>query len=145
MKVTIKILVLFFLTSVTFQTTSQNLAYNNVDYIKDYPKNNATTSSKALANGSYFYRTNTKKVLVEINGNSYTEYHPNNEFIKAEINWTTSNSYKLIITEIKKADLPFKKGTELKTEILKVKGKKYIYKSTLGNNNWTGKLIKVSE
>lgn len=142
MKVTSKTLVLFILISTTFQSYSQNLAYNKLN---NNLKKKATVSNKTLENGSYFYLKNHRKIFVEINGNSYTEYHPNNEFIKAEINWITKNRYKLIITEIEKSGLPFKKGTELKTKVSKVRGEKYKYKSTLGKHSWTGKLFKVSE
>lgn len=139
-----KILFVLFITGLTTIITSQNLALNDKSVKLNIPQKNIVIK-KVLDNGSYFYSCCTEKILVEINGNSYTEYHPNNEFIKAKITWVTNNSYKLIITEIKKAGLPFKKGTELKTEILKIKGQKYSYKSTLNTHSWTGKLNKIIE
>ena len=102
-------------------------------------------ANKVLADGTYFYSENKGKILVKIKGDNYTEFHPNNEFIKANIEWISNKMYKLVITEIKKSDLPFKKGTFLITEITKVKEDSYYYQSTLGLQNWTGKLIKVSE
>ena len=143
MKKLFKHLIILITLSATSNAFSQDLAYNNVNHDINSPKK-STTTSKALEDGNYFYSKNTNKVLVEIKGDTYTEYHPNNEFVKAKIKWTSSSSYKLIITEINKPNLPFKKGTELKTEIVKKKGKKFYYKSELAKRNWTGKLIKVS-
>jgi hypothetical protein len=52
--------------------------------------------------------------------------------------------YKLVITEIKKSNLPFKKGTQLITKITRIKEDNYYYKASLGQQAWTGKLVKVS-
>jgi hypothetical protein len=106
---------------------------------------NKTIINKVLADGTYFYSENKGKILVKIKGANYTEYHPNQEFIKANIEWVSNRMYKLVITEIKKSNLPFKRGTLLITEITKIKEDNYYYQSTLGQQNWTGKLVKVSE
>jgi hypothetical protein len=142
MKKALQILFVILTTGLTTVITSQNLSNNNVDIKLNEPieKN---TLKKVLENGKYYYSKSAEKVLVEIKGDAYIEYHPNNEFIKAKIKWDSNNCYRLIITEIKKPNLPFKKGIELKTEIIKVKGKKYSYRSELKNRKWTGKLIKV--
>ncbi|MFQ3305438.1 MAG: hypothetical protein ACI9JT_000355 [Polaribacter sp.] len=105
---------------------------------------NKTIIKKALTDGTYFYSENKGKILVKIKGTNYTEYHPNNEFIKANIEWISNRVYKLVITEIKKSNLPFKKGTQLITKITRIKEDNYYYKASLGQQAWTGKLVKVS-
>lgn len=141
MKTSTKSVVILFIISITFNSIAQNLAYNKVDFSRKHLKSKVV--NKALEDGKYFYDNSVNKIIVEINGDEYKETYPNNEFIKAKIKWVTNNSYKLVITEIKKPNLPFKKGTKLKTEIVKIKGNKHFYKSQLADRNWSGKLIKL--
>ncbi len=144
MKKVIKPFVLLLIISVTFNTISQNIAYNSVSNMTKKLQKNNIVINKVLDDGKYHYAKSKEKVLIEINGDKYIEHHPNNEFIKAKIIWSSNNNYKLVITEINKPNLPFIKGTELKTEIVKKKGKKFYYKSELANRNWAGKLVKFS-
>jgi hypothetical protein len=98
-----------------------------------------------LKEGVYTYKLGSNDIKVVFKDNYYTEYHPNNEFIKAKVNWSSENEYTLTIVKIKKDNLPFKEGTELKTKITKVKGDKYYYESDLGSSTWDGKFKKVDE
>jgi hypothetical protein len=97
---------------------------------------------KILTEGNYTYLYKGKEVSVEIKDGYFKEKHENNEFIKAKIKWISENEYSLTITDIKKQNLPFKRGTLLKTKITKVKNNEYYYESDLNGLIWTGKLIK---
>ncbi|MCG1035236.1 hypothetical protein [Polaribacter sargassicola] len=104
------------------------------------------SSYTALQNGTYSYKLGSEEIKVSIEGGYYTEHHPNNEFIKAKINWVAADEYTLTIVDLKKDNLPFKAGTKLSTKITKVKGDKYYYESDLLGSNqstWTGKFKKL--
>ncbi len=104
-----------------------------------------TSVKKALDNGKYKYCTSSCDVIVEIKGDSYTEYYPNEEFIKANIKWVTKDEYKLIITAIEKKGLPFNVGTIMTTKIIRTKGNTHYYESHLDGLTWSGKFIKTLE
>ena len=129
--------------------SSHNLISQNIvmtSYETDNLKNTKTFNAKntALKEGLYKYKNMRSEVLVEIKDNTYTEYHPNNEFIKANINWIDKYTYVLTITALNKSSFPHSVGTELITNITKIKGKKILYEATIDNGlSWSGKFIKV--
>lgn len=110
---------------------------------KSKVKEEATIKNKVLDEGKYFYQNGNKEVLVVIEDGFYTEYHENKEFIKAKIEWSSKNEYKLVITEIKKKNIPFGVGTKMDTKIVRVKGSRFYYESNLQGLTWSGKFMKV--
>ena len=110
---------------------------------KSKVKEEVTIKNKVLDEGKYFYQNGNKEVLVVIEDGFYTEYHENNEFIKAKIEWSSKNEYKLVITEIKKKNIPFGVGTKMDTKIVRVKGSRFYYESNLQGLTWSGKFMKV--
>ncbi|AQS94296.1 hypothetical protein BXQ17_09575 [Polaribacter sp. BM10] len=107
---------------------SQNVNYQQTSITNDY-----------MQDGTYKYCNDTCDVIVEIKNDVYTEFYPNNEFIKAKIQWINRKEYKLVITEIKKSDLPFGIGTIMKTKIVRKKGSTFYYESNLQGLSWSGK------
>ncbi|MDX6745347.1 hypothetical protein SHK09_00975 [Polaribacter sp. PL03] len=137
------------LLATTINLYSQNIAMVHVpenateQYSEDFDSANI-----ALKDGNYTYKLGSNDISISIKDGYYIENHPNNEFIKAKIDWTSADEYTLTIVEINKKDIPFRKGTMLNTKITKVRGDKYYYKSDLldsHNSSWTGKLKKIEE
>lgn len=138
---------LFLATTINFYC--QDIAMINIDKTSTEIYSNETeVANTVLKNGTYTYKLGANDIIVSIKGGYYTEYHPNDEFIKAEINWTSESEYTLTIVDLKRKNIPFKEGTTLNTKITKVKGDKYYYRSDLlnsGDSSWTGKFRKVAE
>ncbi|MCI2229894.1 hypothetical protein MC378_12015 [Polaribacter sp. MSW13] len=147
MKNTIKtfgIAILFLATTINFYSQDIAMTTSERDTQVTYSSDTVITNT-ALKEGTYTYRLGSNDVIVSIKGDYYTEYYPNNEFIKAKINWTSEDEYTLTIVDLKKKNIPFKAGTTLNTKITKVKGNKYYYKSDLQDLSWTGKFKKVDD
>ncbi|TXD49797.1 hypothetical protein [Polaribacter sp. IC073] len=127
--------------------SNQNLQINRLDTfnISEDDENVEKIQSTLLNEGKYTFDNGEKDILVEIKDGYYTEYYPNNEFVKAKIEWTSKSEYNLIITEINKKGLPFGEGTILNTKISRVKGSRYYYESNLEGLTWSGKFIKVKD
>ena len=121
---------------------SNELELFETDYKTD-PEDKEVIKETSLEEGKYAYTSKGKEVIVEIKDGFYTEYHGENEFIKAKINWSSENNYKLVVTEIQKENLPFKEGTVMETEIIKVKGDKFYYESNLEGLTWSGRFRKI--
>jgi hypothetical protein len=102
-------------------------------------------SNALLSEGAYTFDNGDKKISVEIKDGYYTEHYANNEFIKAKINWTSKSEYNLVITEIQKKNLPFVAGTIMHTKIVRVKGNRYYYMSSLKGLTWEGKFVKTAK
>lgn len=140
-----KVIIFLLFVSFTSKFFAQDIAYNDVKINLTKEKKSNATFKKSLEDGKYKYDNSRSEVIVEIKGNSYTEYYPNNEFIKAEIHWLSTDEYILIIKEIKKPNLPFKKGDVFNTKILKNRGNRYYYSSGYQDRNWTGKFLKIDD
>lgn len=124
---------------------SQNLAINTnlkKTSVNNFIPKNKKAVNTILTEGNYTYVCKGKEVLVKIKDGYYKENYENNEFIEAKINWISENEYSLTITDINKKNLPFKKGTQLNTKIIKVKNNKYYYESNLNGLTWTGNFKK---
>ncbi|KGL62256.1 hypothetical protein [Polaribacter sp. Hel1_85] len=132
---------LLLLISFNFQTTfSQDLALNN--YLRPSSKsfsihNRVIVENPVLKDGSYTYKFREKNISVEIRDGFYYEYHPKKEYIKAKIEWITEFKYKLVVVDIEKRNAPLKVGSELISQIIKIKEDEYFY--TFRLNNKTGK------
>ena len=130
-----------------YQTSfSQDLALSN--FLKPLSKsyavsNNIVVRNAILEDGKYTYTFKEKNILVEIKDGYYYEYHPNNEYIKAEIDWITEYKYNLIIVDIEKKGVPLKVGSKLTSEITKIKGDEFFYTSILNNKKGSGSFKKV--
>lgn len=100
-----------------------------------------------LSDGNYVFNANKKeKVFVTIENGFYTEIYPNNEFVKAKINWVSEYAYKLKIVEVKKARFKYKVGEEFTSEITDITEEKYSYQTKLENGKiYRGKLLKLKE
>ncbi len=126
---------------------NSNDANNNLTFTKTTisidPEDKKVIKETVLEEGKYTYNNKGKEVVVEIKDGYYTEYHGKDEFIKASISWSSENNYKLVVTEIHKKNLPFKEGTVMETEIIKVKGNKFYYESNLEGLTWSGKFLKI--
>tara|TARA_R110002049_G_scaffold74988_9_gene193190 strand:- start:2172 stop:2660 length:489 start_codon:yes stop_codon:yes gene_type:complete len=157
MKNKAKLVGLFLLALVNSQNiASQDVAMNNGRdevnteniynlYVGESSEEEVEVKNTALEEGKYLYQSGNKNVLVVIENGYYTEYHENNEFIKAKIKWSSENEYKLVITEIKKENLPFGVGTKMDTKIVRVKGARFYYESNLQGLTWSGKFLKVED
>lgn len=75
--------------------------------------NSVVIKNAALENGRYTYKFLENDIVVDIKDNLYYEYHPNNEFVKAKIDWISEYEYKLIIIDMERMEAPFKIGTTL--------------------------------
>lgn len=136
--------VLFLATSVNFY--SQRLANVDANSKRTYRKATPKPSFKTcLEEGTYSYKLGSDEITVSIKDGIYTEYHPNNEFIKAKIEWNSEQEYSLTILEIKKRNLPFERGLKLNTKITRIKGNRFYYKSILDGKSWTGKFEKIDD
>ena len=87
-----------------------------------------------------------KEVLVEFKGNKHIELHQKGKYyIKSNIEWISDCEYYLIIEDVNLPDFPFQIGSKLHTKILKVRGDRVYYKSTLGDRSWEGKMVKTEK
>lgn len=109
------------------------------------PDNNIDRTEKSIKDGKYKYSNASCDVIVEFKNNTYTEYHPNKEYIKAKIKWLTEHHYMLEIVEIQKKDLPFGVGTKMTTKVVRKKGNFISYESNLQGLTWSGKFVKIKE
>ncbi|WP_435414955.1 hypothetical protein [Polaribacter aestuariivivens] len=146
MKNLFKSSVLILLLNIALQTSAQDVAYNDVKgvpFIK--PLKTKVVENKSLEDGKYTYDNSIHKVIVEIEEDTYTEFYPKGEYIKAKMVWLSENEYELEIVDINKKNLPFKVGDKLTTTIQKNRGKRYYYESAYEDRSWTGKLTKIIE
>lgn len=96
-----------------------------------------------LEEGKYVYTSKGNEIIVEIKDGYYTEYHTNNQYIKAKIEWSAENKYSLEIIDINRDNLPFEVGTKMDTKIVKIKGSRIYYESNLQGLTWSGKFRKI--
>lgn len=133
MKKLIHRLIVLLLIGFSFNFEAQNLD-NNID-----------RTEKSIKDGKYKYTNASSDVIVEFKKNTYTEYHPNKEYIKAKIKWLTDHRYMLEIVEIQKKDLPFGVGTKMTTKVVRKKGNFISYESNLQGLTWSGKFVRIKE
>lgn len=139
--------VFLLLISLNFQTSfSQDKIRGNMisSYTKMYTlAKNVVVENPILADGKYTYTFKEKEIIVEIKNGYYYEYHPEKEYIKAVINWSSEFNYKLVIVDIEKKGVPLYVGSELTAEITKIEGDEYFYTSFLNNKKGSGSFKKV--
>ncbi len=140
------VIVFLFILFSSQKTFSQDLAYTN--YFKPLSKvykvsNNVAIKNAVLEDGKYTYKFRKNTILVEIKNGFYYEYHPKKEYIKAKIDWISEYEYRLIIIDIEKRGVPFKVGSELTAEIIKIKGNEYFYSSRFKNKIGSGSFKKL--
>ena len=139
-----------FTACVLFSSTilSQDIALSNS--IKPYA-NYYNFSSKVviknavLDDGMYMYEYKNRKVNVEIKEGYYYEYMHNNQFLKAKIDWVSEFKYKLTIVQVETDNYPFEKGDSLTSEIIKIEGDEYYYKSFFNGKVGKGNFIKLAD
>ncbi len=105
--------------------------------------NSVVIKNAALENGRYTYKFLENDIVVDIKDNLYYEYHSNNEFVKAKIDWISEYEYKLTIIGMERREAPFKIGTTLSAEITKIDGINYYYNSKLNGKTAKGKFKKI--
>ncbi|RCS26357.1 hypothetical protein DUT90_11355 [Polaribacter sp. WD7] len=89
----------------------------------------------------YTYKYNGNDVLVSFKDGEHTEYFENKKyFIKSKVRWISNEECIMTIQFSNLPNFPFRKGTELKMKILKIRRGKVFYQSTLGGRTWTGKM-----
>lgn len=99
-----------------------------------------------LKNNHFKYQLNGKTVEVEFNEDKHIELHQNGKYyIKSNVEWVSDCEYYLIIQDVTLPDFPFQLGSKLHLKIIKVRGDRVYYKSTMGNRTWEGKMIKVDK
>ena len=139
-----------FFTCILFSSIvlSQDIALSNS--IKPYA-NYYNFSSKVviknatLEDGMYMYGYKKRKVNVEIKDGYYYEYMHNNQFLKAKIDWVSEFKYKLTIVQVETDQYPFEKGDSLISEITKIEGDEYHYKSFFKGKLGRGNFVKLAE
>ncbi|WP_299062617.1 hypothetical protein [uncultured Polaribacter sp.] len=147
LKLTCTALIIFFGFQ-TLQAQQSDVASNETSnyYQTELPNSNSKSleiKETLLEEGKYVYSSKGNEVIVEIKDGYYTEYHANNEYIKAKIEWSAENKYTLEIIDINKDNLPFEVGTKMDTEIVKIKGTRIYYESNLEGLTWSGKFRKI--
>lgn len=137
-----------FFTFVLFSSTilSQDIALSNS--IKPYANYYNFSSKVVIKNavldeGLYVYEYKKRKINVEIKDGYYYEYMHNNQFLKAKIDWLSEFKYKLTIVKIQTEQYSFKKGDSLTSEITKIEGNEYYYKSFFEGKVVRGNFIKI--
>ena len=99
-----------------------------------------------LKNGKFTYKRGKDIVQVQFDGNNHTEIHNNGKhYIKSTIEWISDCKYYLTLKEINFPNFPFKPGTKLQVDIIKVNGNNVYYKSSIKKRSWEGKLTKVTK
>ena len=89
----------------------------------------------------YTYQYMGNDVLVNFNGTEHIEYYENKKYyIKSKIKWISNDECYITIQHSTLPDFPFKKGSRLHLQILKIRNGKVFYRSTLGNRSWEGKM-----
>ena len=144
-----KCVFLFLVFTFSFQTSfSQDLAQSTSlrPFAKMYRlSNNVVIKNAILMDGKYTYKFKERDILVEIKGDTYYEYHPEKEFIKAKIDWLSEYEYELTIIDMEKRGVPFKIGSKLSATITKIEGDKFFYTSRLKDKTAKGSFIKLKQ
>lgn len=139
-----------FFTFVLFSSTilSQDIVLSNS--VKPYANYYNFSSKVVIKNaildeGLYVYEYKKRKINVEIKDGYYYEYMHNNQFLKAKIDWLSEFKYKLTIVNVQTEQYPFKKGDSLTSEITKIEGNEYYYKSFFEGKVVRGYFVKIAD
>ncbi|WP_147266214.1 hypothetical protein [Polaribacter sp. WD7] len=123
-----------------FSINAQDLAMSNMNNISNYEKVNEEIIP-LIDETHYTYKYNGNDVLVSFKDGEHTEYFENKKyFIKSKVRWISNEECIMTIQFSNLPNFPFRKGTELKMKILKIRRGKVFYQSTLGGRTWTGKM-----
>lgn len=141
-----KLQLLLIITAIAFTSKAQDSAMLSAQDSASYIPSIASSPPIAplLKNASYTYKYKGENVVVNFSEKEHIEYYSDKKyFIKSSIEWVANNESYMTIQESNLPNFPFKNGTKLHMKISKIKRGYIYYKSTLGNNSWTGRMKKL--
>lgn len=99
-----------------------------------------------LKNNHFTYKLNGDDVQVEFKEDKHIELHQNGKyFIISSIEWISDCEYNLTFKRVTLVNFPFKVGDKLHVKILRTRGDRVYFKSTVNNFTWEGKMTKVKK
>ena len=103
-----------------------------------------TENCSALHEGTFKYGNTITEIIVKIRGKQHIEYHEGGKYrIESTLKWINECEYDMTMKKVTIPNFPYGPGDIMHVKIEKVVGSNIYYTSTVKDQSWKGKFIKI--